>query len=47
MIRKKLAPGLDPGVETGFPKRSCRLYDAERKSIQSETISDKLIKPRP
>jgi hypothetical protein len=23
MIRKKPALGLDPGVDTGFPKRSC------------------------
>jgi len=23
MIRKKPALGLDPGVEAGFPKRSC------------------------
>jgi hypothetical protein len=39
MIRKKPALGLDPRVETGFPKRSCSIKMLERKSIQSEAIS--------
>jgi hypothetical protein len=32
MIPKKLAPGLDPGVGTGFRKRSCssKEHDAEK-----------------
>src|ERR1700685_705482 len=28
MIRKKPVPGLDPGMETGFPKRSCSISQA-------------------
>jgi hypothetical protein len=30
MIRKKPALGLDPRVETGFPKRSCSIKMLER-----------------
>jgi hypothetical protein len=30
MIRKKLALGLDPRVEAGFPKRSCSNRRLER-----------------
>ena len=29
---EKPAPGLDPGVETGFPKRPCSANDGERES---------------
>jgi hypothetical protein len=39
MIAKKPAPGLDPRVETGFPKRSCAIKTLERQSIQSEAIA--------
>jgi len=39
MIRKKPVTGLDPVMETGFPKRSCSTKMPERKSFQSETIS--------
>src|SRR5580704_17786146 len=38
MIRKMPVPGLDPGMETGFPKRSCATKMLERKSIRSEAI---------
>jgi hypothetical protein len=30
MIRRKPALGLDPGVDTGFPKRSCSIKDLEQ-----------------
>jgi hypothetical protein len=39
MIRKKPVTGLDPVMETGFPKRSCSSKMPGRKSFQSETIS--------
>jgi hypothetical protein len=39
MIRKKPALGLDPRVETVFPKRSCSIKMLERQSIQSEAIA--------
>jgi hypothetical protein len=38
MIRIKPAFGLDPRVETGFPKRSCSVKMLERQLIQSRTI---------
>jgi hypothetical protein len=39
MIRKKLALGLDPRVDTGFPKRSCSIKMLERQLIPSKTTS--------
>jgi hypothetical protein len=39
MIPKKPVTGLDPVMETGFPKRSCSIKMLERKSLQSEAIS--------
>jgi hypothetical protein len=36
---EKHALGLDPRVETDFPKRSCSIKKLERQSIQSETIA--------
>jgi hypothetical protein len=30
MIRKKPALGLDPRLDTGFPKSSCSIEDPER-----------------
>jgi hypothetical protein len=38
MIRKKPVTGLDPVMETGFPKRSCSTKMLERKSVQFEAI---------
>jgi hypothetical protein len=38
MIRKKPVTGLDPVMETGFPKRSCLTKMLERKSVQFEAI---------
>src|SRR5580692_2167918 len=38
MIRRKPVPGLEPGMETGFPKRSCSPEVLERISLQSEAI---------
>jgi len=34
MIREKPALGLDPRVETGFPKRSCSNKKLERDAIE-------------
>jgi hypothetical protein len=39
MIRKKPALGLDPRVETGFPKRSCSIKMLERQLIPYKAIS--------
>jgi hypothetical protein len=36
---EKLALGRDPGVETGFPKRSCLIKTLECQSIQPEAIA--------
>jgi hypothetical protein len=36
MIRKMPIPGLDPGMEAGFPKRSCSNKMLQHQSIQSE-----------
>ena len=38
MIRKTPAPGLDPGVETGFPKRSCADKSMIRKMLAPDFI---------
>jgi hypothetical protein len=39
MIRKMPVPGLDPGMETGFPKKFMLHQNARAKSLQSEAIS--------
>jgi hypothetical protein len=35
---EKFVLGLDPGMEAGFPKRSCSIKMLQRKSLQSEAI---------
>ncbi len=39
MSRKKPALGLDPRVDTDFPKRSCSTKKLARQSIQSEAMA--------
>jgi hypothetical protein len=36
---EKAYPGLDPRVETGFPKKSCSTKEARAPIIQPETIA--------
>jgi hypothetical protein len=39
MIRKMPVPGLDPGMEAGFPKKILLHQNPRAKSPQSEAIS--------
>src|ERR1700733_865313 len=47
MIRKKPALGLDPRVETGFPKRSCSIKMLARRSSTTALAIGKGIGFRP
>jgi hypothetical protein len=40
MIRKMAAPGLDPGMETGFSKRLCSKKTLGRQSILPKRLRD-------